>query len=100
MPERKFTVKPSLTTRGLSPENQETPLEYLQTDTMNNYQFFRRNHFDYPALNQANYRLLFGRRSYLRYSSASHRFDEAYSRKNSRFLRLLRSFSRRGWIIR
>ena len=60
MPERKFTVKPSLTTRGLSPENQETPLEYLQTDTMNNYQFFRRNHFDYPALNQANYRLLFG----------------------------------------
>ena len=60
MPERKFTVKPSLTTRGLSPENQETPLEYLQTDAMNNYQFFRRNHFDYPSLNQANYRLLFG----------------------------------------
>ncbi len=60
MPERKFTVKPSLTTRGLLPENQETPLEFLQADTMNNYQFFRRNHFEYPALNQASYRLLLG----------------------------------------
>lgn len=60
MPERKYTVKPSLTTRGLLPENQETPIEFLRVDTMNNYQFFRRNHFAYPALNQANYRLLVG----------------------------------------
>lgn len=60
MSERNFREKPSLTTRSLLPENQETPLEFIQSDTMNNYQFFRRNHFAYPALNQANYRLIFG----------------------------------------
>lgn len=48
-------VKPYLLTRSLLPENQETPIQFIQTDIMDNKLFYRRNHFSYPTLSFSNY---------------------------------------------
>lgn len=42
--------KPYLTTRSLQPENQETPIHFLEKDIIPNPLFYRRNHFPYPSL--------------------------------------------------
>ncbi|MDG5789693.1 sulfite oxidase [Evansella sp. AB-P1] len=48
--------KPYLITRSLSPENQETPIHFLEhfTPTPPDY-FYIRNHFNYPPLKEDNY---------------------------------------------
>ncbi|MDM5223615.1 sulfite oxidase [Peribacillus sp. NJ11] len=48
-------VKPYLTTRSLLPENQETPIQFINDDSMENQLFYRRNHFSYPTLSYSNY---------------------------------------------
>lgn len=48
-------VKPYLTTRSLLPENQETPIQFINNDSMEHQLFFRRNHFSYPTLSYSNY---------------------------------------------
>ncbi|WP_249599619.1 molybdopterin-dependent oxidoreductase, partial [Peribacillus frigoritolerans] len=48
-------VKPYLTTRSLLPENQETPIQFINNDSVENQLFFRRNHFTYPTLSYSNY---------------------------------------------
>ncbi|KAB7709259.1 molybdopterin-dependent oxidoreductase [Bacillus aerolatus] len=48
-------VKPYLMTRGLQPENQETPIQFIKTDTIDYQLFYRRNHFAYPGLSYSNY---------------------------------------------
>nr|WP_309100590.1 sulfite oxidase [Fredinandcohnia onubensis] len=48
-------VKPYLITRSLLPENQETPIQFINADTMKNRLFYRRNHFNYPTLSYSNY---------------------------------------------
>ncbi|RST72073.1 sulfite oxidase [Siminovitchia acidinfaciens] len=50
-------VKPYLMTRSLLPENQETPIQFIKGDIMDNKLFYRRNHFHYPTLSYSNYRL-------------------------------------------
>ncbi|ALC91593.1 sulfite oxidase [Bacillus sp. FJAT-18017] len=51
----KPNVKPYLLTRSLFPENQETPIQFIDTDFVPNKLFYRRNHFSYPALTYSNY---------------------------------------------
>jgi DMSO/TMAO reductase YedYZ molybdopterin-dependent catalytic subunit len=41
-------VKPNLITRSLHPENQETPISFIHSESLSNKLFFRRNHFAYP----------------------------------------------------
>jgi DMSO/TMAO reductase YedYZ molybdopterin-dependent catalytic subunit len=48
-------VKPYLLTRSLQPENQETPIQFIETDFLTSHLFYRRNHFSYPMLTTANY---------------------------------------------
>ncbi|MFJ9385155.1 sulfite oxidase [Peribacillus sp. NPDC101481] len=48
-------VKPYLLTRSLQPENQETPIHFINNDSMENQLFYRRNHFAYPTLSYSNY---------------------------------------------
>ncbi|CAM3825155.1 sulfite oxidase [Mesobacillus zeae] len=48
-------VRPYLTTRSLMPENQETPIQFIQSDIVKHKLFYRRNHFSYPALSYSNY---------------------------------------------
>jgi DMSO/TMAO reductase YedYZ molybdopterin-dependent catalytic subunit len=48
-------VKPYLITRRLNPENQETPIHFIQDDTIQTTLFYRRNHFSYPKLTYSNY---------------------------------------------
>ncbi|OCA84027.1 sulfite oxidase [Bacillus sp. FJAT-27225] len=48
-------VKPYLLTRSLFPENQETPIQLIETDIIPNRLFYRRNHFSYPTLSYSNY---------------------------------------------
>ncbi|MES9740402.1 molybdopterin-dependent oxidoreductase, partial [Peribacillus frigoritolerans] len=48
-------VRPYLTTRSLLPENQETPIQFINNDSVENQLFFRRNHFTYPTLSNSNY---------------------------------------------
>ncbi|WP_173918195.1 sulfite oxidase [Halobacillus sp. Marseille-Q1614] len=43
-------VKPYLITRSVSPENQETPISFVEADRIENRLFYRRNHFSYPNL--------------------------------------------------
>ncbi len=52
---KQHVVKPYLMTRSLLPENQETPIQFIQTDEINNQLFYRRNHFSYPTFNYSNY---------------------------------------------
>lgn len=47
--------KPSLVVRRLHPDNRETPLSFIKTDTIDNDLFYRRNHFPYPVLPQASF---------------------------------------------
>lgn len=47
--------KPYLITRSLQPENQETPIHFLESDIVKNDLFYRRNHFPYPPLSYSNY---------------------------------------------
>jgi DMSO/TMAO reductase YedYZ molybdopterin-dependent catalytic subunit len=49
--------RPYLLTRSLLPENQETPIQFIETDTVDNPLFYRRNHFSYPTLSYSNYYL-------------------------------------------
>ncbi|WP_096200154.1 sulfite oxidase [Bacillus sp. FJAT-45350] len=48
-------VKPYLTTRSLQPENQESPIQFIDTDIVNDSLFYKRNHFSYPTLSNSNY---------------------------------------------
>lgn len=45
-----FSTKAHLTTHSLSPDNQETPISFLQTDTVTDRLFYRRNHHPYPQI--------------------------------------------------
>ena len=45
-------MKPYLTTRSLLPENQESPIEFLQEWQTDPTVFFLRNHFPYPQFSQ------------------------------------------------
>ncbi|WP_066056575.1 sulfite oxidase [Robertmurraya korlensis] len=47
--------KPHLITRSLRPENQESPILFLDNETTSSRLFYRRNHFPYPALSHSNY---------------------------------------------
>jgi len=47
--------KPYLITRSLTPENQETPIEFITDDIVKNSLFYRRNHFPYPTLHSSFY---------------------------------------------
>ncbi|MFC0562474.1 sulfite oxidase [Halalkalibacter alkalisediminis] len=49
--------KPHLTTRRVHPENQETPIHFIETDEISHHLFFKRNHFSYPTLPHSDYRL-------------------------------------------
>ncbi len=42
-------VQPFLTTKSLQPENQESPIEFIESDTVDSRLFYRRNHFLYPV---------------------------------------------------
>ena len=48
-------VKPFLLTRSLQPENQETPIQFIENDIIQNHLFYRRNHFSYPKLTYSNF---------------------------------------------
>ncbi|TCP28704.1 molybdenum-dependent oxidoreductase-like protein [Scopulibacillus darangshiensis] len=48
-------MKPFLLTRGLVPENQETPIHFLGGDLTPASYFYRRNHFRYPLLTHESY---------------------------------------------
>lgn len=48
-------VKPYLVTRRLHPENQETPIQFIENDRIQTSLFYRRNHFSYPNLTYSNY---------------------------------------------
>ncbi|GHH99018.1 sulfite oxidase [Neobacillus kokaensis] len=47
--------KPSLIVRKVHPDNRESPLQFIENDTIGNDLFYRRNHFSYPALPQSSY---------------------------------------------
>ncbi len=46
--------RPYLTTRSLTPENQETPIHFIN-GIVDDQLFFRRNHFSYPPISNLNY---------------------------------------------
>jgi DMSO/TMAO reductase YedYZ molybdopterin-dependent catalytic subunit len=48
-------AKPYLITRRLNPENQETPIQFIEIDIIQPPLFYRRNHFSYPKLTFSNY---------------------------------------------
>lgn len=48
-------AKPSLIVRKLEPENKETPIQFIDSDLIDNKLFFRRNHFSYPKISHLNY---------------------------------------------
>lgn len=52
--ERKRVI-PYLITKSLNPENQESPIHFLTKWQTPTKYFYRRNHFPYPYLTQANY---------------------------------------------
>ncbi|MFS0777470.1 sulfite oxidase [Neobacillus sp. 3P2-tot-E-2] len=52
---KQYVVKPYLVTRRLQPENQETPIQFIENDIIHNSLFYRRNHFSYPKLTYSNY---------------------------------------------
>lgn len=41
-------ARPYLTTRKINPENQESPIHFIDSPTTSNKLFYRRNHFSYP----------------------------------------------------
>jgi DMSO/TMAO reductase YedYZ molybdopterin-dependent catalytic subunit len=48
-------VKPYLMTRRLEPENQETPIQFIENDMIQTPLFYRRNHFSYPNIYYLNH---------------------------------------------
>ncbi|WP_026690998.1 sulfite oxidase [Alteribacter aurantiacus] len=48
-------VRPYLTTRGLVPENQESPIHFIESGITSARNHFKRNHFAYPSLASFNY---------------------------------------------
>jgi DMSO/TMAO reductase YedYZ molybdopterin-dependent catalytic subunit len=48
-------VEPYLTTRKLQPENQETPIRFIESDIVSHHLFYKRNHFSYPTFSNINY---------------------------------------------
>ncbi|MCM3601921.1 sulfite oxidase [Robertmurraya korlensis] len=48
-------AKPYLITKSLHPENQESPISFLDNDTISSRLFYRRNHFSYPSLSSSSY---------------------------------------------
>ncbi|PLS01883.1 sulfite oxidase [Neobacillus cucumis] len=48
-------VKPYLITKSLNPENQETPIHFLNGDLVDEKLFYRRNHFSYPNFSSSFY---------------------------------------------
>jgi DMSO/TMAO reductase YedYZ molybdopterin-dependent catalytic subunit len=52
---KKHDVKPYLVTRSLQPENQETPIQFIESDRIKKQLFYRRNHFSYPKFTYSNY---------------------------------------------
>ncbi|WP_235842057.1 hypothetical protein [Neobacillus fumarioli] len=48
-------AKPSLIIRKLQPENKEAPIQFMEAPITDKKLFYRRNHFSYPRLAQANY---------------------------------------------
>jgi DMSO/TMAO reductase YedYZ molybdopterin-dependent catalytic subunit len=52
---KNHVVKPYLVTRRLQPENQETPIQFVENDRIQTSLFYRRNHFSYPNLTYSNY---------------------------------------------
>ncbi|MCM3766921.1 sulfite oxidase [Neobacillus niacini] len=55
--EKIFKVKPHLTTHSLHPENQETPIHFLEEPITPSAKMYRRNHFPYPAITNQSYSL-------------------------------------------
>lgn len=51
----KSAVEPYLITRGLRPENQETPIHFLRQEITPTEYFFIRNHFEYPKQTPQSY---------------------------------------------
>lgn len=43
-----YGARPYLTTRKINPENQESPIHFIDSPTISNKLFYRRNHFSYP----------------------------------------------------
>lgn len=52
---KRYSIKPYLKTLKLQPENQEMPIQFVDTDLISNGLFYRRNHFSYPTLSYSNY---------------------------------------------
>lgn len=51
-----WNKRPRLTTRSLDPENQETPIHFLNhNQSVPTALFYRRNHFDYPFLSSEDF---------------------------------------------
>ena len=48
-------VKPYLITKTLTPENQETPIQFLNSEMVDAKLFYRRNHFSYPHFTSSFY---------------------------------------------
>lgn len=55
MKNMKHIVRPYLTTHSIRPENQETPISFINSDIINQQLFYRRNHFSYPLIPLSNY---------------------------------------------
>lgn len=51
------SARPYLTTRELLPENQETPLHFMNMEEIPEHFFYRRNHFAYPTLKNESFSL-------------------------------------------
>jgi DMSO/TMAO reductase YedYZ molybdopterin-dependent catalytic subunit len=49
--------KPYLITRSLSPENQESPIHFVEPGLISSKYFYLRNHFSYPVLTEQNFLL-------------------------------------------
>lgn len=49
------TAKPYLITKSLHPENQESPLSFIDKETVGSRLFYRRNHFSFPSLSYSSY---------------------------------------------
>ncbi|TWD98727.1 molybdenum-dependent oxidoreductase-like protein [Neobacillus bataviensis] len=48
-------VKPYLITKSLNPENQETPIQFINNNIVDGNLFYRRNHFSYPHFTSSFY---------------------------------------------
>ncbi|WP_175488362.1 sulfite oxidase [Alteribacillus bidgolensis] len=53
-----YKNRPYLITKSLSPENQESPVHFLQPDFISSEYVYRRNHFSFPVITPKNFTLL------------------------------------------